>query len=102
MTEPNGPTIYTFSPSASSNSLEIDIAAVALPLRQRTEQNMPLESQRLSIREKIGYSLGDSAANFVFMTMILFQLNYPIGMKFNIQIQNELAERRKRFAPARS
>jgi len=37
---------------------------------------MPHESQKLSISEKIGYSLGDSAANFVFMTMILFQLNY--------------------------
>ena len=37
---------------------------------------MPPESQKVSIREKIGYSLGDSAANFVFMTMILFQLNY--------------------------
>jgi Na+/melibiose symporter-like transporter len=37
---------------------------------------MLAESQKLSVREKIGYSLGDSAANFVFMTMILFQLNY--------------------------
>jgi GPH family glycoside/pentoside/hexuronide:cation symporter len=37
---------------------------------------MPAESQKLSVGEKIGYSLGDSAANFVFMTMILFQLNY--------------------------
>lgn len=37
---------------------------------------MQAESQKLPIREKIGYSLGDSAANFVFMTMILFQLNY--------------------------
>ncbi len=26
--------------------------------------------------EKAGYSLGDAAANFVFMTMILFQLNF--------------------------
>src|SRR5262249_30934858 len=26
--------------------------------------------------EKTGYSLGDAAANFVFMTMILFQLNF--------------------------
>jgi Na+/melibiose symporter-like transporter len=37
---------------------------------------MKPESQKLSAREKIGYSLGDAAANFVFMTMILFQLNY--------------------------
>jgi Na+/melibiose symporter-like transporter len=33
-------------------------------------------SQKLSAREKIGYSLGDAAANFVFMTMILFQLSF--------------------------
>src|SRR5688500_13464471 len=31
---------------------------------------------RLSFVEKAGYSLGDAAANFVFMTMILFQLNF--------------------------
>jgi glycoside/pentoside/hexuronide:cation symporter, GPH family len=32
--------------------------------------------QKLSFREKAGYSAGDAAANFVFMTMILFQTNY--------------------------
>src|SRR4051794_435927 len=37
---------------------------------------MPSESQQLSAGEKIGYSLGDAAANFVFMTMILFQVNF--------------------------
>ncbi len=37
---------------------------------------MQAETQRLSVREKIGYSLGDAAANFVFQTMILFQLNF--------------------------
>ena len=31
---------------------------------------------KLSFGEKAGYSLGDAAANFVFMTMILFQLNF--------------------------
>jgi len=31
---------------------------------------------KLSLAEKAGYSLGDGAANFVFMTMILFQLNF--------------------------
>ena len=31
---------------------------------------------KLSFSEKAGYSLGDGAANFVFMTMILFQLNF--------------------------
>jgi glycoside/pentoside/hexuronide:cation symporter, GPH family len=33
-------------------------------------------TQRLSFVEKAGYSLGDAGANFVFMTMIIFQLNF--------------------------
>jgi len=32
--------------------------------------------QKLSFAEKAGYSLGDAAANFVFQTMILFQLSF--------------------------
>ena len=32
--------------------------------------------QKLSFFEKTGYSCADAAANFVFMTMILFQLNF--------------------------
>lgn len=37
---------------------------------------MTNQSQRLSFVEKAGYSLGDGAANFVFFSMILFQLNF--------------------------
>ena len=37
---------------------------------------MAQTSGKLSFVEKAGYSLGDAAANFVFMTMILFQLNF--------------------------
>lgn len=37
---------------------------------------MSADVHKLSIREKVGYSLGDAAANFVFMTMILFQSNF--------------------------
>ena len=33
-------------------------------------------TQKLSVVEKAGYSAADSAANFVFMTMVLFQLNF--------------------------
>jgi Na+/melibiose symporter-like transporter len=33
-------------------------------------------SQKLSFLEKAGYSAADAAANFVFMTMILFQTNF--------------------------
>jgi len=37
---------------------------------------MPEDSQKLSFLEKAGYSAGDAAANFVFMTMILFQTSF--------------------------
>ena len=30
-------------------------------------------TQKLSVFEKVGYSAADAAANFVFMTMVLFQ-----------------------------
>ena len=33
-------------------------------------------SQKLSIREKIGFSLGDGAANFIFQTIMLLQLSF--------------------------
>jgi GPH family glycoside/pentoside/hexuronide:cation symporter len=33
-------------------------------------------AQKLSVFEKIGYSLGDGAANLVYMTIILFSLNF--------------------------
>jgi GPH family glycoside/pentoside/hexuronide:cation symporter len=34
------------------------------------------DTQKLSFGEKLGYSCGDAAANFVFMTMVLFQANF--------------------------
>jgi GPH family glycoside/pentoside/hexuronide:cation symporter len=37
---------------------------------------MSAPNQKLSFFEKAGYSAADAAANFVFMTMILFQLNF--------------------------
>src|SRR6266496_266941 len=37
---------------------------------------MAEKPQKLSFVEKAGYSLGDAAANFVFHTMIIFQLNF--------------------------
>src|SRR3954469_15119988 len=47
------------------------------------EKSLPIGSaavsvgpQKLSFFEKAGYSCADSAANFVFMTMVLFQLNF--------------------------
>jgi GPH family glycoside/pentoside/hexuronide:cation symporter len=33
-------------------------------------------TQKMSFGEKVGYSCGDAAANFVFMTMVLFQSNF--------------------------
>ena len=35
-----------------------------------------MNTPRLSFIEKTGYSMADAAANFVFMTMILYQLNF--------------------------
>jgi GPH family glycoside/pentoside/hexuronide:cation symporter len=32
--------------------------------------------QKLPIREKVGYALGDTAANFIFQTMVMFQLAF--------------------------
>jgi glycoside/pentoside/hexuronide:cation symporter, GPH family len=32
--------------------------------------------EKLSVKEKIGYGLGDAAANFVFQTMLMFQLSF--------------------------
>ncbi len=37
---------------------------------------MKSDTSKLPVLEKIGYSFGDAAANFVFQTMILFQLNF--------------------------
>ena len=37
---------------------------------------MSQNTQKLPVFEKIGYSGGDAAANFVFMTMILFQTSF--------------------------
>jgi GPH family glycoside/pentoside/hexuronide:cation symporter len=37
---------------------------------------MSEQQQKLSFTEKAGYSVGDAAANFVFYTMVLFQLNF--------------------------
>lgn len=40
------------------------------------DRYMTQHSQSLGFFEKAGYSAADAAANFVFMTMILFQLNF--------------------------
>jgi glycoside/pentoside/hexuronide:cation symporter, GPH family len=37
---------------------------------------MPDASERISVGEKIGYGLGDAAANFIFQTMLVFQLAF--------------------------
>jgi GPH family glycoside/pentoside/hexuronide:cation symporter len=37
---------------------------------------MNSDTSKLPVLEKVGYSMGDAAANFVFQTMILFQLNF--------------------------
>ncbi len=37
---------------------------------------MQTENGKLSVREKVGYSLGDGAANFIFQTFMLLQLSF--------------------------
>ncbi len=37
---------------------------------------MQTTTEKISIREKVGYALGDTAANFIFQTMIMFQLAF--------------------------
>ena len=37
---------------------------------------MSLSPEKLSFKEKVGYSFGDAAANFVFQTMLIFQLGF--------------------------
>lgn len=37
---------------------------------------MQISDGKLSVREKIGYGFGDGAANFVFQTMLIFQLGF--------------------------
>jgi GPH family glycoside/pentoside/hexuronide:cation symporter len=37
---------------------------------------MTSDTERLSVTEKIGYGLGDTAANFIFQTMVMFQLAF--------------------------
>jgi GPH family glycoside/pentoside/hexuronide:cation symporter len=37
---------------------------------------MAFEHERLSVKEKVGYGIGDAAANFIFQTMIIFQLAF--------------------------
>ena len=37
---------------------------------------MTKSNEKLSVTEKVGYSLGDTAANFIFQTMLVFQLSF--------------------------
>src|ERR1022692_3880956 len=44
--------------------------------KRKTTPNMPDHNQKLSFIEKAGYAGGDTAANFVFMTMVCFQASF--------------------------
>lgn len=37
---------------------------------------MHSETQKLSVKEKVGFSLGDGAANFIFQTLMLLQMSF--------------------------
>lgn len=54
---------------------ELDVAVSAHASKARHDKAKSI-IQKLSFGEKAGYSCADAAANFVFMTMILFQTNF--------------------------
>jgi glycoside/pentoside/hexuronide:cation symporter, GPH family len=37
---------------------------------------MPQDTSKITVKEKVGYAFGDAAANFVFQTMVVFQLAF--------------------------
>ena len=39
-------------------------------------ERMAQDTERLSVGEKMGYGIGDAAANFIFQTMVIFQLAF--------------------------
>jgi GPH family glycoside/pentoside/hexuronide:cation symporter len=49
-----------------------------MTLRTQEQERMSssLGGDRLSVGEKVGYGIGDAAANFIFQTMIIFQLAF--------------------------
>jgi glycoside/pentoside/hexuronide:cation symporter, GPH family len=57
---------------AASSGEEIELMGQAISASSIGD----ISSQRLSVKEKIGYSLGDAAANFVFQALIVFQLSF--------------------------
>ena len=42
----------------------------------RNGGDMPQETERISVTEKVGYGIGDAAANFIFQAMLVFQLAF--------------------------
>ena len=65
-----------FEIMVGNSSRDCDLQKVILKVRVRRPQHARQAPRRLSFVEKAGYSLGDAAANFVFKTMILFQLSF--------------------------
>ena len=45
-------------------------------MAQHTAQSTAQHGEKLSVTEKVGYALGDTAANFIFQTMVIFQLAF--------------------------
>jgi glycoside/pentoside/hexuronide:cation symporter, GPH family len=41
-----------------------------------SEGDVQAHTEKLAVREKVGYALGDTAANFIFQTMVMFQLAF--------------------------
>ncbi len=49
---------------------------MSLPEAKESSGQVVLAAERLSMREKVGYSLGDAASNIYFQTFIIFLLNF--------------------------
>jgi len=62
---------FTTHPRQESMALGTERAATPYG-----RNSMALGSERLSVTEKVGYGLGDAAANFIWQTMITFQLAF--------------------------
>ena len=55
--------------------------SLAVPARERCVRSLTPNGAyermaKISVTEKVGYSLGDAAANFIFQTMLVFQLAF--------------------------
>src|SRR5690349_16724125 len=64
---------FTHRCTHARNRMALGTEQAAKPYARNS---MALGAERLSVTEKVGYGLGDAAANFIWQTMITFQLAF--------------------------